>query len=108
MVRYADGSTTHTHAQMYGMPFVTKVYCRSFIYQRLSTYVIVHIFEFIATVSETVDEHSSNKTNQRHCEVTEIFIGLAVVFIVISVITTTISVILSWKLCSQKRNKGNL
>ena len=66
------------------------------------------IFEFIATVSETVDEQSSNKTNQRHCEVTEIFIGLAAVFIVISVITTTISVILSWKLCSQKRNNGNL
>ena len=55
----------------------------------------MHIFEFIATVSETVDEQSNNKTNQRHCEVTEIFIGLAAASIVISVITTTISVILS-------------
>ena len=58
-----------------------------------------------------VDEHSTNKTNERHCEVTEVsevFVGLAAVFIVISVITTTISIILSWKLCSQKRNNDNL
>ena len=58
--------------------------------------------------SETVGEHtqhSTNETSERHCE---IFIGLAAVFIVISVITTTISIILSWKLCSQKRNNGNL
>ena len=54
--------------------------------------------------SETVGEHNINKTNERNCE---IFIGLAVVFIVISVIATTISVILSWKLCSQKGNNGN-
>ena len=54
---------------------------------------------------KTVSEHSTNNTNERHCEV---FIGLAVVFIVTSVIATTIIVILSWKLCSQKKNHGKL
>ena len=53
--------------------------------------------------SETVSEHSTDNTNE-----SQVFIGLAVVFMVISVITTTIIVILSWKLCSQKRNSGNL
>ena len=55
--------------------------------------------------SETVSEHSTNNTNERHCEV---FIGLTVVFIVTSVIATTTSVILSWKLCNQKKNSGIL
>ena len=53
--------------------------------------------------SETVSEHSTDNTNK-----SQVFIGLAVVFIVTSVIATTIIVILSWKLCSQKRNNGNL
>ena len=79
---------------------------------RTCTYVIyVHyirstIYNFaVNESSETVSEHNTNNTNERHCEV---FIGLAVVFIVTSVITTTIIVILSWKLCSQKRNHGKL
>ena len=53
--------------------------------------------------SKTVSEHSTDNTNK-----SQVFIGLAVVFIVTSVIATTIIVILSWKLCSQKRNNGNL
>ena len=67
----------------------------------ISAYTYLNFYT-VNESNETVGEHS---TNERHCE---IFIGLSVVFIVISVITTTISVILSWKLCSQKRNNGNL
>ena len=70
----------------------------------ISAYTYLNFYT-VNESNETVGEHSTNKTNERHCE---IFIGLSVVFIIISVITTTISVILSWKLCSQKRNDGNL
>ena len=53
--------------------------------------------------SETVSEHSTDNANE-----SQVFIGLAVVLMAISVITTTIIVILSWKLYSQKKNSGNL
>ena len=72
---------------------------------------IIHChLEFVVNESSktvTCSEHTTNNTNETHCNC-EVFIGLAVVFIVISVITTTIIVILSWKLCNQKRNNGNL
>ena len=53
----------------------------------------------------TVSEINTNESDGMQCE---IFIGLTVVFMVISVITTTIIVILSWKLCNEKRTNGNL
>ena len=51
----------------------------------------------------TVTEASIHNTNENHYEV---FIGLTVLFMVTSVITTVIIVILSWKLYNHKRKNG--
>ena len=63
----------------------------------------MYVYVYTVNESETISEHSTDNTSE-----SQVFIGLAVVFMVISVITTTIIVILSWKLCSHKRNNGNL
>ena len=53
--------------------------------------------------SQTVCETNINEKDEEKCE---IFIGIAVVFLTTSVIATAIIVILSWKLCSEKRKSG--
>ena len=55
--------------------------------------------------SKTVSETSTNNSDEEKCE---IFIGMTVVFLATSVITTAVIIILSWKLCSEKRKSGKL
>ena len=78
-------------------------------FSKIRSHILCHLEFVVNESSETVtcSEHTTNNTNETHCNC-EVFIGLAVVFIVTSVIATTIIIILSWKLCSQKRNNGNL
>ena len=53
--------------------------------------------------SRTVKEAPINENDEEKCET---FIGIAVVFLTTSVIAMAIIVILSWKLCSEKRKSG--
>ena len=64
----------------------------------------MHVYHYTVNEnSKTVSEISTNKSDEVKCE---IFIGMTVVFLATSIITTAIIVILSWKLCSEKRKSG--
>ena len=62
-------------------------------------------FKFIYTDNKTFAESDTSKSNDTQCE---IYIGLVVMLTITSVTTITISIILSWRLCNQKRRNGML
>jgi len=56
--------------------------------------------ELTTNINTTTEEHS--KVNEKY---SELFMILAAVFLITSIITTAISLVLFWKLCFQKKKK---
>ena len=68
----------------------------------VKSYVILQNYT-VNENSQTVSETNTIKSDEEKCET---FIGIAVAFLSTSVIAMAIIVILSWKLCSEKRKSG--
>ena len=58
------------------------------------------------TDPETIQNRNNEKCTKSYEEHSKLTMILAGVFFVVSVITTTISIVLACKLCSQKKNDG--
>ena len=58
------------------------------------------------TDPETIQSRNNEKCSKVYEEHSKLIMILAGVFFVVSVITTTISIVLACKLCSQKKNDG--
>ena len=70
-----------------------------------NNYYMHKIITFTHVDNETVSVPSA-ATDSEDCSQLHVFVILAAMFLATSVITTTISVILAWKLWGQKKENG--